>query len=61
MGKILKITVWALCLFFLLNTSLDMISEASSIENICGVFLLIIAVSISVKTKCFTQFKSKVK
>ena len=33
----MKITAWAFCFFFLLNTSLDMISEASSIENICKV------------------------
>lgn len=61
MGKVLKITAWALSFFFVLDACLNMISAANSIQNICGVFLLVIMIDISVKTKCFTKLKNKSK
>lgn len=59
MSKMIKISVWVVCFLAALNTALKMISEANSIENIIGFIFLVATILVSVKTRCFTNLKSK--
>ena len=53
--NILKIAVWFVMLMGFINVSFHMMSQANTIENVVGFFL------ISYKTKCFTTIKLKKK
>ena len=55
MAKALILTVWFIAATILLSVCFDMISAANTIENCVGVFLLVLLVAISVKTKCFIK------
>lgn len=59
MKKAIPISIWIISLITVVNEALRMISEASTIENIIGFLILVIAVLISIKTKCFTNLKNK--
>ena len=57
--NILKIAVWFVMLMGFINVSLHMMSQANTIENVVGFFLIIITVLVSYKTKCLTIIKFK--
>lgn len=59
MNKALLVCIWVICIVSAIDESLNMISQASTVENIMGFLFLIIMVLISIKTKCFTSFKER--
>lgn len=59
MKKAIIISLWVICIVAVIDESLNMISKASTIENIIGLLILVLMVVISIKTKCFTDFKIK--
>ena len=58
MAKALILTVWFIAATILLSLCLDMISAANTVENCVGLLLLVVSVSISIKTKCFIKIIS---
>lgn len=57
--NILKIAVWFVMLMGFINVSFHMMSQANTMENVVGFFLIIITILVSYKTKCFTTTKFK--
>lgn len=57
--NILKIAVWFVMLMGFINVSFHMMSQANTMENVVGFFLIIITILVSHKTKCFTAIKFK--
>lgn len=57
--NILKIAVWFVMLMGFINVSFHMMSQANTMENVVGLFLIIITILVSYKTKCFTTIKFK--
>lgn len=57
--NVLAVTVWVIFFFILLNFGLDCINQPSNIANITGFVLIVFNVYITIKTRCFTQLKSK--
>lgn len=51
--------IWLISFIALLDISLDMINNASTVSNIIGVCLLATIVWVSIKTKCLTNIKNK--
>lgn len=59
--NILKIAVWFIMLMGFINVSFHMMSQANTIENVVGFFLLVLIFLVSYKTKCFTTINLKKK
>lgn len=57
--NILKIAVWFIMLMGFINVSFHMMSQANTIENVVGFFLLVLIFLVSYKTKCFTTINLK--
>ena len=57
--KAFRILVWIILFVLGVDLALGWINLASTLANVCGLFLLFIIVFISFKTKCFTNFKFK--
>lgn len=57
--NILKIAVWFIMLMGFINVSFHMMSQANTIENVVGFFLLVLTFLVSYKTKCFTTINLK--
>lgn len=57
--NILKIAVWFVMLMGFINVSFHIMSQANTMENVVGFFLIIITILVSYKTKCFTTIKFK--
>ena len=55
----MKIFIWAVTSVVLLDISYTLINAPSTIANLIGVTLIMIGILVSIKTKCFTQFKNK--
>lgn len=53
----LKLVIWFVLFMCLLDLGLDMISKPNTIENVIGFFIVIIAVVVSIKTKCLTKIE----
>lgn len=53
----LKLAIWFVLFMCVLDLGLDMISKSNTIENVIGFFIVIIAVIISIKTKCLTKIE----
>ena len=53
----LKLAIWFVLFMCVLDLGLDMISKPNTIENVIGFFIVIIAVIISIKTKCLTEIE----
>lgn len=53
----LKLAIWFVLFMCVLDLGLDMISKPNTIENVIGFFIVIIAVIISIKTKCLTKIE----
>lgn len=54
---LLKLAIWFLLFMCSLDLGLNMISKPNTIENVIGFFIVLIAVIISIKTKCLTKIK----
>lgn len=61
MNKVIKIAVWLVLIIWGINQSFNMISQANTVENVVGFFLLALIFLVSYKTKCFTSIKMKKK
>ena len=61
MNKVIKIAVWLVLIIWGINQSFNMISQANTVENVVGFFLLVLIFLVSYKTKCFTSIKMKKK
>lgn len=61
MNKVVKIAVWLVLIIWGINQSFNMISQANTVENVVGFFLLVAIVLVSYKTRCFTSIKMKKK
>lgn len=57
MNKVVKIAVWLVLIIWGINQSFNMISQANTVENVVGFFLLVAIVLVSYKTRCFTTIK----
>lgn len=57
MNKVIKIAVWLVLIIWGINQSFNMISQANTVENVVGFFLLVAIVLVSHKTRCFTTIK----
>lgn len=57
MNKVIKIAVWLVLIIWGINQSFNMISQADTVENVVGFFLLVAIVLVSYKTRCFTTIK----
>lgn len=53
----LKLAIWFVLFMCVLDLGLDMISKPNTIENVIGFFIVIIAVIISIETKCLTKIE----
>lgn len=58
---LIKFVIWFVVFISVLNVSLEMISGPNTLNNIAGVFLLLITVYYSFKTKCLTSITLKQK
>lgn len=55
----IKIAVWLVLFMGLMTLAADMVSVASTVENMAGFFIAIAIVIITVKTKCLTTINFK--
>lgn len=55
----IKIAVWLVLFMGLMTLAADMMSVASTVENVAGFFIAIAIVIITVKTKCLTTINFK--
>lgn len=55
MIKTLILALWFLAAAITLSCCLDMVSAANTVENCAGLIILVAAIIISIKTKCFTK------
>ena len=59
LSTLLKLTAW-LCLFFIgLDLSYYMITIPNTMLNISGVFIFVLTIHLTIKTKCFTNLTTK--
>lgn len=54
MMNIIKGSIWTVAFMSGIDLSFEMISQASTMENIVGFFLLVLIFLVSYKTRCFT-------
>lgn len=59
MSNLIKIPVWFICFVLVLNFALDMVNESSTVANVIGILIAVLAVYVSVKTECFTNINLK--
>lgn len=57
--KYILLTIWFAVVMLVLTKGLNMISANNTIENIIGLFMIVIFSLISLKTKCFTYINLK--
>ncbi len=56
MTKVFKFAVWFVLFLLVIDMTLEMASSKNTIENIVGFIMLVIAVIITLQTKCLTSF-----
>ena len=59
MMNIIKGSIWIVAFILGINLSFEMISQANTMENIIGFFLLVLIFLVSYNTKCFTTINLK--
>ena len=58
MGKVIvKVAIWYVIFIILINLGLKMISAPNTIEHVIGFFIIVVALYLSVRTKCLTTIK----
>lgn len=55
----IKIAVWLVLFMGLMTLAADMMSVASTVENVAGFFIAVAIVIVTVKTKCLTTINFK--
>ena len=55
MEKALLFSIWLVAAIWVWNKALDLISASSSVENLVGIFILLLVIFISIKTRCLTK------
>lgn len=53
-SKILLFVVWIIAAILILDGAFALLSAADTLANILGVFIIVIAAILSIKTKCLT-------
>lgn len=61
MMNVIKGSIWMVAFILGINLSFEMISQANTMENVVGFFLLVLTFLVSYKTKCFTTINLKKK
>lgn len=56
--KIVLVVIWLIAFMWIATTSLDMVSQPNTTENIVGAVILTLSVIASIKTHCLTKFKN---
>lgn len=56
--EVLLFVIWFIVMVFTLNGCLSMITAANTIENIVGIFLMVIILFVSYKTRCFLNIRN---
>lgn len=59
MSNLIKIPIWFICFVLVLDFALDMVNESSTVANVIGILIAVLAVYVSVKTECFTNINLK--
>lgn len=59
MMNVIKGSIWMVAFILGINLSFEMISQANTMENVVGFFLLVLTFLVSYKTKCFTSIKNE--
>lgn len=59
MNCFVKVSIWLICLMFVVDWGTKLITMDSTMANIAGFAIAIVAAYISVKTKCFTSITFK--
>lgn len=59
MRNIIKCSIWIVAFMLGIDLSFGMISQADTMENIIGFFLLALIFLVSHKTRCFTSIKMR--
>ena len=59
MNCFVKVSIWLICLMFVVDWAFELITMDSTMANIAGFAIAIAAVYVSVKTKCFTSITFK--
>ena len=59
MNDFIKVSIWLICLMFVVDWAFELITMDSTIANIAGFAIVIATVYVSVKTKCFTTITFK--
>lgn len=59
MKKVVGFIIWFVLFMALLTTSFKCITEPNTVTNIAGILVLVLALIVSVKTKCLTNFNFK--
>lgn len=59
MMNVIKGSIWIVAFILGINLSFEMISQANTMENVVGFFLLALIFLVSYKTKCFTTINLK--
>lgn len=58
MGKVIvKVAVWFVVFIILITLGLEMISAPNTIENVIGLFMVVVTLYLSIRTKCLTTIK----
>ncbi len=60
-GTIIKLVIWVVLFFSLINLGLEMISKPNTVENVIGFFIVVAIVVITIKTKALTTLKIRKK
>lgn len=56
-NNIIKISMWLISLILIMNVIFYMINNANTMLNILGFLLLVLTITYSVKTECFTSIR----
>lgn len=57
MRQVILFFVWLVIAFMIFGCAFDLINEPSTIANLAGFAVLVIAILGSYETRCFTKFK----
>lgn len=57
--KIIKFSIWLILTIVIIEVILTMINTSCTIVNLLSILLIIVYLTISIKTKCLTNLKLK--
>lgn len=53
------VVAWVVLFFLGIDVACSLLTAASTIGNVIGIFLLVLIIYLSMKTKCLTEFNRK--